>query len=250
MKKIRISAVSYLNTKPFIYGLEAHAGLLEQSAIELDMPAECARKLLANEADIGLVPVAVIPELQEAHIITGYCIGAVGAVNSVMLYSDVPLTEIKKVYLDYQSRTSVALARVLARERWKIDPEWVPASPGFEMNISGSEAGVIIGDRTFHLEGKFKYVFDLSEEWLRHTGLPFVFACWVANKELPAAFVSALDSALGWGIDRRLEVASELAGQYPGVDVKDYLGNRISYNLDAAKREGLALFLRKLGSLE
>lgn len=249
MKKIRISAVSYLNTKPFIHGLNAHPALLEQCEITLDMPAECARKLLENEVDIGLVPVAVIPKLQESHVITDYCIGAVGAVNSVMLYSDVPLEKIKRVYLDYQSRTSVALTRVLAHEYWKIDPEWVSASPGFEENIHADTAGVIIGDRTFYLEGKFKYVFDLSEEWMKHTGLPFVFACWVANKELSKEFISALNSALAWGVERRAEVAESLTAQYPGFDVKEYLGKSISYPLDDEKRKGLALFLGKLREL-
>lgn len=246
MKNIRISAVSYLNTKPFIHGLNRHPELLEQCTVELDMPAECARKLLDNEVDIGLIPVAVIPKLKEAHIITDYCIGAVGAVNSVMLYSNVPLQEIKQVYLDYQSRTSVALTRVLAREWWKIDPEWIPASPGYEAKIKDHTAGVIIGDRTFYLDGKYNYVYDLAEEWLSYTSLPFVFACWVANKELSPAFTRLLNQALGEGIAQRMEVAEELSADYPGFDVKDYLGSRISYDLDDSKREGLSLFLRKL----
>lgn len=250
MKKIKISAVSYLNTKPFIHGLNAHRELLEQCEVQLDMPSECARKLLANEVDIGLVPVAVIPKLKEAHIITGYCIGAVGAVNSVMLYSNVPLNEIKRVYLDYQSRTSVALTRVLAREWWKISPEWIPASPGYENLVKGDTAGVIIGDRTFYLNDKFKYVYDLAKEWMSYTSLPFVFACWVANKKLSPGFIRLLDTALGQGVAQKLEVAEAFAADYPGFDVKDYLGTRISYELDDEKRKGLSLFLPKLDDKE
>src|SRR5665213_3010681 len=97
---IRISAVSYLNTKPFLYGLElAHIPDVE---ISLDNPAECARKLIENEVDLGLVPVAIIPLLKEAHILPGFCIGADGAVESVKLYSHVPLEKIKTILLDYQ----------------------------------------------------------------------------------------------------------------------------------------------------
>jgi chorismate dehydratase len=247
MNKIKISAVSYLNSKPFTYGIEHHK-VKEECVLELDIPSVCAQKLLEDKVDIGLIPVAVIPKLQEAHIITDYCIGAVGAVSSVVLYSNVPLNEIRSVYLDYQSRTSVALTRVLAAQFWKIDPEWIPAAPGFENAVEGSAAAVIIGDRTFGIRDKFRYAWDLSEEWMKFTGLPFVFACWVANKKLPPGFIDELNAALAWGIERRVEVGEMLQGQYPAVDTRDYLGEKISYRLDEAKRKGLEKFLGYLGS--
>src|ERR1043166_8619691 len=109
-EKIKISAVAYLNSKPFIYGLE-HSRVLDQIDLQLDIPSECARKLINNEVEIGLVPVAVLPLIRDRQIISDYCIGAVGKVNSVMLYSDVPLDEIRTVLLDYQSRTSVTLVK-------------------------------------------------------------------------------------------------------------------------------------------
>ncbi len=148
MSKLKISVVSYLNSKPFIYGLE-HSDLMNEIDLQLDIPSTCAQKLMDGIVDIGLVPVAIIPKLKEAHIISDYCIGAVGKVASVCLYSEVPLNEIKTILLDYQSRTSVTLVKVLAREHWKISPEWQNASENFENSVSGTTAAVIIGDRTF-----------------------------------------------------------------------------------------------------
>lgn len=245
MEKIRISAVSYLNTKPFIYGI-SQTGLESECDVQLDMPSVCARKLAEDQADIGLIPAAAILDLKEAHIITDYCIGAVGAVGSVMLYSEVPMGQVTTILLDYQSRTSVALTRVLAREHWKIAPQWQQAQPGFEDAISGTTAGVIIGDRTFTIGSRFPYVWDLSEEWMKFTGLPFVFACWVANKPVPASFIEKLNASLGYGIARRREVAALWQDNYPGVDASDYLENMISYQLDDQKREGLKRFLAYL----
>jgi len=85
-RKIRIGAVSYLNTKPLIYGLSRHPVAAEIELI-VDYPAHIARMLMQGQIDVGLVPVAIIPELEESHIITDYCIGCNGAVDSVSLFS-------------------------------------------------------------------------------------------------------------------------------------------------------------------
>ena len=123
MRVLRISAVSYLNAFPFVYGIE-NAGLLNDYELMIDTPADCAVKLLQNEADIGLLPVAVLPEMEYYEIIGDYCIGCKGAVGSVILYSDVPLKHIKHIYLDYQSKTSVQLIKILAIKHWRINPKW------------------------------------------------------------------------------------------------------------------------------
>jgi chorismate dehydratase len=247
MQKIKISVVSYLNSKPFIYGLQ-HAAIMDGIDLQLDIPSVCAQKLLDGKVDIGLIPVAVIPKLKEAHIISDYCIGAVGKVSSVMLYSEVPLEEITQVLLDYQSRTSVTLVKVLAERAWKITPEWLPAQADYETKVSGTTAAVIIGDRTFGLEGKYRYVYDLSEEWQKLTGLPFVFACWVSNKKLPEDFINSFNRALAKGLNERPALIAELtaAGTYK-TDVASYLNRSISYGLDAAKKQALELFLSYLG---
>lgn len=241
---VKISAVSYLNTKPFIHGLKLAA--LPDVELSLDMPSEVARKLLQGEVDLGLVPVAVIPLLKEAHILPGFCIGADGPVLSVKLYSQVPLNEIKTVLCDYQSRTSVMLARVLAKELWKIAPGWKAAEPGFEKQVEGSTAAVVIGDRTFTLNGSFPYEYDLSEEWKTLTGLPFVFACWVSNKVLPPDFVDRFCGAMDLGLNEIGTVIASEKAVYPEFDVENYLLHALKLRLNADGERGLRLFLEKL----
>jgi len=249
MKKIKISAVNYLNSKPFIYGL-LNSEIKNEIDLQLDIPSVCADKLEGNKVDIGLVPVAILPELEEHHIISDYCIGSDGEVSSVLLLSDVPLDEIKSIHLDYQSRTSVLLAQVLAEKFWKIKPQWVDAEEGYEAKIRGTVAGVVIGDRTFSLKNKFSYVYDLSAEWKKFTQMPFVFACWVSNKNLPQDFIQRLNDALSFGLSKREKVADNYKNEHQiSFDVKDYLENKISFVFDESKKGALNLFLNYANEL-
>lgn len=243
MSKIKISVVSYLNSKPFLYGLN-HSELIKEIDLQLDIPSVCAKKLIDGQVDIGLIPVAVLPKLKEHYIISDYCIGAEGKVASVMLYSEVPLQEIKTILLDYQSNTSVLLVKILSRNFWKINPQWIPAQADYEKNIKENTAAVIIGDRTFGIENKYPYSYDLAEEWQKFTHLPFVFACWVANKKLPDYFINKFNLALKYGIDNRPALISELTEQkaYP-TDIEVYLNQHIKYDYDDAKKQALSLFL-------
>lgn len=243
MSSLRVSIVSYLNSRPFLYGIE-QAGLTKEIQLSLDTPAICAGKLQDGQVDLGLVPVAILPLLPKYSIIGDYCIGAVGAVTSVILYSEVPLRDIKTIWLDYQSRTSLQLTKVLARYFWKISPVWQNGNPGFENNVMGDNASLVIGDRTFALKGKYKYEYDLGEEWFRFTGLPFVFACWVITRQLPEDFIKKFNQALGIGIKYIPELAREIhkSGQYK-TDVRQYLQKHISYSFDPEKHKGLELFL-------
>jgi chorismate dehydratase len=243
MTKIKISAVSYLNSKPFIYGIE-NSDIQKEIDLQLDVPAECAAKLLEDKVDIGLVPVAVLPEMEEYHIISDYCIGADGEVASVVLLSEVPLNEIKTILLDNQSRTSVELVQILANKFWNIQPVWQDAEEKYETLIAGTTAGVVIGDRTFTLKNKFKYVYDLAAEWKKFTSLPFVFACWVANKKLPADFIQRFNTALKNGLEAKSEVIKQYTDTHKiEFDIKDYLENKLSFTLDNGKRQALNLFL-------
>ncbi|MEO8147847.1 MAG: menaquinone biosynthesis protein [Bacteroidia bacterium] len=248
MTKIKIAAVSYLNTKPFLYGLQ-HSSIKEKIDLQTYIPSVCADKLLNGEADLGLIPVAVIPQLKEFEIISDYCIGAVGAVSSVLILSEVPMEKIKKIYLDYQSRTSVALAQILLKDYWKRDVQSINAASGYENKISGTAAGVVIGDRALQLKSKFNFVYDLALAWHQHTKLPFVFACWVSNKKLPGDFIHEFNVACKFGIEHIDDLITELKHEkdfYP--DSKNYLNNFISYNLDDEKRSGLKLFLEMLSN--
>lgn len=113
------------------------------SQIELvkTYPAVIAQDLIDGKIDMGLVPVAVIPLLKEAHLVSKYCIGAESAVASVCIFSDVPMDQIDKVYLDYQSRTSVQLAKILLQHFWKKEVEFIKADENYINQISGKTAG-------------------------------------------------------------------------------------------------------------
>jgi chorismate dehydratase len=243
---VRISAVSYLNSKPFLYGLE-NTTFHHQISISLDSPALCAEKLLNHEADIGLVPVAIMPFLKNPQIVVPYCIGADGKVGTVCLFSEVPMEEIKTIYLDYQSRTSVELVRILCKEYWNADVRFAKAFPGYESEIKGTTAGVIIGDRAIHLSSDYNYVYDLAEAWKLMTGLPFVFAAWVSCKEMDPDFLMEFNKALQFGLDNRDKLLEKYAYlNNERFDVKNYLYQNIQYDLTEDKQQGLELFLKKL----
>jgi chorismate dehydratase len=252
MDKYRVSAVSYLNTLPFIYGLKQHdfSGKIDLS---LDNPAVCAEKLLTGQADIGLIPVAVIPHLRHARIISDYCIGAKGKVKSVILYSTVPLKQIKTIWLDNQSRTSVRLIRILAQNFWQISPGWEKGPPGFEKSrLKIGEAGVIIGDRAFPITEKYPYIYDLSEEWENYTGLPFVFAAWTANKKINKEFLREFNGALKYGVTHPEETVNSFSDNnyLDKTSLLAYLKNNISFSLDKEKQKGMNRFFEELNTLK
>ena len=249
MVKYKVSAVSYLNTIPFIYGLK-QSELIKIIDLQLDYPSICADKLINGTVDLSLVPVVVIPKLKHPYIISDYCIGANGSVDTVCLYSDISIDKIESIGLDYQSRTSVALLKVLLKEYWKLNPKFINEEVGFEDNIKGKHAALVIGDRAFTLSAKHKFIYDLSVIWKEMTGLPFVFAAWVANKKLPQNFISNFNTALEKGlsdIDRALALEGD--NYLNCTNSEYYLNNKISYNLDAEKKKGMELFMKKVSAL-
>lgn len=242
-KKINVSVVSYLNAQPFIYGLEHHP-IKEQIVLCKDIPSECARKLLHGEADIGLIPVAVIPQLKDFDIIGKTCIGAVGKVASVLLCSDVPLQDIEKVFLDFHSRTSVTLVQVLSKYFWSINPVFMDAPIDYIEHIKNKTAGVIIGDRTFDLQKHFTYIYDLSEEWQKFTNLPFVFAAWVGRKGIDNQLLESFEEALHMGLSAKdIVIKEHLHLHGNNFDVAHYLNQSIQYDFDMQKKIALQKFL-------
>jgi len=244
-KRIRIGAVSYLNTRPLLYGLK-RSGLMDRIDLVEDYPARIAAMLLNDEIDVGLVPVVVIPQLKDPHIITDYCIGTEGEVASVALFSEVPMEQVTTVLLDYQSRTSVNLAKLLLKEYWKKEVVLEDAREDFRSRIGGTTAGIVIGDRALEQRKISAYCYDLGLAWKAHTGLPFVFAAWVSNKPLGDEFEDAFNRANGYGVKHIEEVVAENA--YPVYDLTKYYTQNISYQLTEDKRKGLDLFLRLLSA--
>jgi chorismate dehydratase len=251
MSKIRISAVKYANTYPFIYGL-TESGFDKKVIIETDHPADCAAKLLDGRADIGLIPAGALPLLKEYHIISDYCIGADGNVRTVRLFSNTELEEIHTIYLDYHSRTSVNLIKILARDYWKKDFRWVNTQKGFDFKaIRKGEAMVIIGDKCFEYEQLFSFTPDLASLWREHTGLPFVFACWASNKALDTGFLSEFNNALATGIHNIDGVVAKYSpvAAIGSSELKKYLTYNIDYDFNNDKRKALNLFLGLMSSL-
>jgi len=245
--KISVGAVSYLNTKPLLYGIVRSKELLEQVELVIDYPAKIANMLVQGSLDVGLIPVAAIPQLKEWHIIGDYCIGAEGAVASVCLFSDVPLNKIERVLLDYQSKTSVNLCKVLLKHYWKINPVLEDAKEDFREHIQGTTAGVVIGDRALEQRLTSPYIYDLAAAWQQFTGLPFVFAAWIANKKLPESFCTLFNEANAVGLNELDKVVAE--NPYSVYDLNTYFGKNISYRLTEEKRKGLEQFLSLLRDL-
>ncbi len=239
--------MSYLNTKPLLYGIE-NSPVLEEISLITEYPARIAEMLLRDEIDIGLVPVSIIPLMAEYHINTRYCIGCDGPVASVCLFSEVPVNEVRKVLLDYQSRTSVALVKILFEKHWKQDPVFEQAGPDFLQEIAGNTAAVVIGDRALQQRSLSKHVYDLGMAWKEMTGLPFVFAAWISNKALDPSWVKRFDQANAFGIENISKVITDLPAN--NFDLKEYYTRFLNYVLDEEKYHGLNLFLELLSNQE
>lgn len=245
MEKIKVAAVSYLNTKPFLFGLE-HSIIKSQLDISIHNPAVVGQMLMSGKAQIGLVPVATLLHLSGAEIITNYCIGCNGEAASVCIYSQIPIEEVRQIYLDYQSQTSVALIKLLFNHFWKLFPTFLESHPGYENDIVGSRAGLVIGDRSLQMKNRFSFCYDLGDYWKRWTGNSFVFACWVQNRKHESSFIESFDEALKFGIDKIENVIAINQPLYPGIDVRDYLTRKMQFHFDSEKRVALDQFLQVL----
>ncbi len=242
LNKIKISAVAYTNTKAFIYGIE-HSDIINKIDLSLDIPSECAAKVISGQVDIGLMPVAAIPMVPNANIVADYCIGSDGAVNSVFIFSSVPINEIKTLRLDAHSKTSNNLAKVLLKFCWKQDVEFTT-----DINQE-TDAIVLIGDRTFGKKDDYAFAYDMGAEWKNFTGLPFMYAAWVANKEIPQAFKDEFNAALKLGLSHRNKVLRELP-QINNFDLEDYLYNKLQFDVTEDRKKAMKLFLGYIEELE
>jgi chorismate dehydratase len=244
-KRWRIGVVSYFNTQPLLLGIEK-ADFLSKIELVKDYPAKIAQALIDGQIDIGLVPVAITPFLSHPHIVSDYCIGTRTKVASVAIFSKVPMDQIESIYLDYQSRTSVQLARILLQAFWKKDIQFLEAQEGYIQAIEGTTAGVIIGDRALANLTEFEYVYDLGEAWIKHTGLPFVFAAWMSNQPIPDDFKTLFNHANAYGVEHIDEVLNQLPARTHDYNMEDYYTKNIEYRLTDTMQQGMQLFLEKV----
>jgi chorismate dehydratase len=251
-KRIKISAVSYLNTQPFIHGLKKRK-IRKEIDLSLEYPSVCAEKFLSGQVDISLLPTATLPKLNGVDIISNYCIGTNHKVRTVLLLAEKPMDQLTEIYLDYQSATSVKLIRIIVEKYHKLSVEWKKTTEGFEDQvIKNSSGAIVIGDRCFDMENRYPFQYDLGEEWYKITGLPFVFAVWVSRIDLPDNFVSRFNQALQYGIDSIDDVVSlQLKSLTLERDtLRDYFLNNIDYSLTPEKRSSMELFFDNLKELQ
>lgn len=215
----------------------------------LTPPALCASNFIDGNADIALLPSAVVPRLKDAELVTDFCIGAEGEVRTVVVVSNTPIEEVRRIWLDAHSRTSVQLTGYLAARRWKIAPQWLDMSDYAVLDTpQEGDAFLLIGDKVFDHEDEFIYSYDLAAEWREATGLPFAFAVWVARKGTPYEVTDALEEALTFGVERIYEAVQQ-SDYRDRPYAYDYLTRNIDFLFDNEKRKGSSkvLDLRRQG---
>lgn len=243
--KINLAAVSYLNTKPLLYGL-LHSPLSERLNVVLDIPSACASKLISGAVNLALIPTAVIPLIPNASTFSNFCIGSQNQVKTVGIFSIEPLENLDTLVLDYQSRTSVLLVQILLKEYWKKEIKFVAGNPNQEIQVYGKTGSLIIGDKTMGLHDKYPYFYDLGEAWKAHTGLPFVFAAWVSTHKISREFEELFNQAMLSGLASIPELLLLLPNPTSSFDLKSYFSENIYYQLDEQMKKGMSLFIEKL----
>jgi len=249
--RIRIAAVSFLNARPIIYGLEQGLGD-DRFALEFDLPSRCAARLAAGEVDLALIPTAAYREIEAAtplRAVPGIAIASAGAVRTVVLVGEVPWEQMTEIALDGASRSSAALVRLLTRERG-LSPRFVEvAHEGVAEAARGTTGALVIGDAAFAVADRAPYVYDLGSEWKALTGLPFVFAVWAGRPDaVDDAGVAILRESLARGLGARPTIARAWAEAHGGAPAfyERYLTDNIRYRFAAEELSGAGSFLERL----
>lgn len=253
MRRLRISAISYLNTAPLMWDFE-HGQAGRDFDISYTLPSDCARAIETGTADMGIVPAAAYAQVPGLMVLPGVAIASRRPVRSILLVSNLPLEKIRTVALDTSSLTSVALTKVLF-EKWLGGGRTFTAMPpDIEKMLASHDAGLLIGDPALQIDRSRYLTLDLAEEWIRYTGKPFVFAFWALRQDAlrEASPVQDLAAVFQQSRDHGLEpesldyISREWAPRL-GItesDVRSYLTENIHYRLDAPCLEGLHLFYR------
>jgi chorismate dehydratase len=253
MRRLRISAISYLNTAPLMWDFE-HGEAGRDFDISYTLPSACARAVADRSADIGIIPAAAYAEIPGLQILPEVAIASRRAVRSILLVSKVPIEKVRTVALDISSMTSVALTKILIEKWLGGGRTFTPMAPDIDAMLAGHDAGLLIGDPALRIDRARYQTLDLAEEWIRYTGKPFVFAFWAVRGEalreaspsldLPSVFQNSRDHGLE--SSSLTQIAREWAPRLDVVeaDVKSYLTQNIHYQLDSGCLEGLRLFYR------
>jgi chorismate dehydratase len=260
-----------------------HDDLARTFDVSYTLPSACAHELKAGTADIGIIPAAAYTQIENLVVIPDVAIASRRAVRSILLVSRVPIEKIRTIALDTSSMTSVALTRIIFEKWLGGGRTFTSHEPNIEKMLASNDAGLLIGDPALQIDRSRYITLDLAEEWIHHTGKPFVFAFWAVRNEaltwdssdLPSMSrqkalsrdsrprLSAprsdarghpqdLSKIFQQSRDHGLEPASldQIAREWaprlslPENNVRSYLTENVYYQLDAPCLEGLSLFYR------
>jgi predicted solute-binding protein len=279
MNKLRISIVEFLNTAPLVWGF-TDGPLRDLYALSFTVPSLCAEALHSGEADIAIIPAIEYQRMDAMVVLPEMAVAARGEVRSILVLAKKPIEQTRRIALDTNSRSSVALTRLLCRGFWRIAPEFIDAAPDPAAMLAEADAALLIGDPALQIRLKVDailakapdargccsgdllsdkedapvrgvdtlFVYDVAEEWRRMTGKPCVLAIWVGRRELitPEVVADFLASK-EYGLARLGEIAAAAALKLdlPARDLESYLRDNIDFSLDAANLEGLELYFRE-----
>ncbi|HWC20248.1 MAG TPA: menaquinone biosynthesis protein [Terriglobales bacterium] len=254
MARLRISAISYLNTAPLMWDFEQgprSSELRQEFQIDYTIPSRCAQMLAQGSADIGIIPVAAYATIPGLLILPDVAIASKNAVASIVLVSKLPLQRIQTVALDSSSRSSAALTQILFAKYWQQRVQFAPAEPELDSMLAKHDAALVIGDPALQVNRSLYHTWDLGEEWRNFTGKPFVFAFWAvraqaASEDELARVAEIFCHSRDEGLKHTSELVSEWSlrlGLAPAL-IESYLRDNIHYYLDGENLEGLGLFFQ------
>jgi predicted solute-binding protein len=279
VEKLRISIVEYLNTAPLVWGF-TDGPLSGKYELEFTVPSQCAESLRRGTADVAIIPAVEYQRMDHVVVLPGMSVAAKGPVRSILVIAKKPIELAKKIALDTSSRSSQALVRLLCRERWRIEPEFVAAAPEPSAMLDEADAALLIGDPALRIVVKMDelarrlasdgkccggdpndmpvpghetlFVYDVAHEWREMTGLPCVLAIWVARRGVVTPEVLAdFAASKEYGMARIGEIAegAEAKLKMPAEALESYLRNNIDFSLDEENLSGLELYFRKCAEL-
>ena len=248
----RVSAVSFLNTSPLVWGL-LHGPQQGQLDLRFVVPSECADDLEENRADIGLVPVIELARQPNLAVIPGSAIVCQGSVRSILLVSKRPIGDITTLAADVSSRTSVVLSQLVLRSKGNGEVVVTPHTPHLDDMLEAADAALIIGDPALRIDlnmmtwrGQPVHVYDVGNEWVQMTDLPMVFAVWAARESVEPEIADIFTQSKAYGLSRIEEIVEHESAvrNFGAAMVRQYITKHISYDLDSREREGIDHYLR------
>jgi chorismate dehydratase len=271
MGKLRISIVEFLNSAPLVWGF-TDGPLAGRYDLSFAVPSQCAEDLRAGRVDVGIIPAIEYQRMENVVALPGMAVASKGEVRSILVFSKVPIEQARSFALDTNSRSSVALARLLCRGHWNIAPEFIDSAPNVDEMLARADAALIIGDPALSLrlkvdaqaakvpqgkdcccgegEGLIKgvetlFIYDVAQQWREMTGRPCVLAIWVARRgAVTPEILADFQASLAYGLTHIGEIAegAALKLDLPPRALERYLTENIDFSLDEENLAGLNLY--------